>query len=77
MPWNLQVLCAECNRRKGAGYDWRWEERRFRLMHLYFTFGWRYLDNEDRAKLVADARENHEEFSWHSRYRNHITVVVA
>jgi 5-methylcytosine-specific restriction endonuclease McrA len=73
VPWNLQVLCRECNKLKGANYDWRWEQRRLRLMHLYFTFGWPLLDSEQRAQLVEDADdymyEYCDEFAWHAHYQ--------
>jgi 5-methylcytosine-specific restriction protein A len=69
--WNLQVLCRGCNQGKGADYDWRWEQRRFRLMHLYFTYGWRLLDDDQRARLVDHASADHREFMWHARYRRH------
>lgn len=72
-PWNLQVLCNQCNRIKGAEYDWRWMQRRFRLMHLYFTFGWRLLDQDERQDLVADAYEYRSEFSWHAHYQQSLT----
>lgn len=68
VPWNLQVLCRECNKTKGADYDWRWELRRFRLMHLYFTFGWRMLDAAEREQLILDAKAHGDEFAWHTRY---------
>ncbi len=69
VPWNLQVLCRECNRVKGALYDWRWEQRRFRLMHLYFTFGWSSLDAEQRAWLVDDAAWHPNEFTRHAHHQ--------
>jgi 5-methylcytosine-specific restriction endonuclease McrA len=69
LPWNLQVLCRDCNKAKGAEYDWRWEQRAIRLMHLYFTFGWRFLDDQHRAKLVEHARAYGDEFTWHTHYK--------
>lgn len=56
-PWNLQVLCAECNRLKGStwyvgGAYWR---RRVNLMTWYFTSGWRMLDSEERQALREEA----------------------
>jgi 5-methylcytosine-specific restriction endonuclease McrA len=69
VPWNLQVLCRECNKLKGANYDWRWEQRRFRLMHLYFTFGWSLLSDEQHTWLVDDAAWHPNEFAWHAHYQ--------
>jgi 5-methylcytosine-specific restriction endonuclease McrA len=72
-PWNLQVLCRQCNHDKGSEYDWHWEERRIDLMHLYFTFGWSMLNDDERSELVLDAkdfeREGWDKFSWHTHYQ--------
>lgn len=70
VPWNLQVLCRACNQDKNAEYDWRWEQRRIRLMHLYFTFGWSGLDHNERDLLRAEAREYGNEFVWHTHYHD-------
>lgn len=74
VPWNLQALCSSCNRDKGSDYDWRWEQRRFTLMHLYFTFGWKFLNDGERDLLVADARECGDEFVWHARFQKRIAM---
>jgi 5-methylcytosine-specific restriction endonuclease McrA len=66
VPWNLRVLCRDSNQVKGALYDWRWEQRRFRLMHLYLTFGWSLLSEEQRDKLVEEAELDPDEFGWHA-----------
>lgn len=73
-PWNLQALCHDCNKTKGSEYDWRWEARRIRLMHLYFTYGWSLLSDEQRQQLRSDADVHAEEyggdeFVWHARYQ--------
>lgn len=70
--WNLQVLCHGCNKVKGRtwGYGCRWDRTRIELMHLYFTFGWRLLDDEDRDQLVKDARAYGDEFAWHAHYKD-------
>lgn len=69
--WNLQVLCRQCNQRKGR--DWypgsEWDERRVRQMHLYFTFGWSLLDEEQQCALVADAAIYGDEFTWHTNWQ--------
>jgi 5-methylcytosine-specific restriction endonuclease McrA len=71
MPWNLQVLCRTCNLDKG--HFWqpgsRWDDTRIQLMHLYFTFGWKYLEPDQQAQLVADAAIYADEFTWHAHYR--------
>lgn len=69
-PWNLQILCRECNLNKGT--DWyfgcRWDTRRIELMHIYFTFGWSLLDERQQKKLCYDASD-YTEFDWHVRLR--------
>jgi 5-methylcytosine-specific restriction endonuclease McrA len=72
-PWNLQVLCSECNRDKHA----RWERHgphflaRVGLMHYYFTFLWKYLTADQQATLRKDAEswEYHGHFNRHWRFR--------
>jgi 5-methylcytosine-specific restriction endonuclease McrA len=75
MPWNLQALCRSCNKTKGAEYDWRWEQRRIDLMHLYFTFGWSLLDDDQRDELRADAGEHGDEFAWHAHYKQQPSIA--
>ena len=38
------------------------------MTHVYFTFGWPWLNNDEREQLVADARFYHDEFAWHTNY---------
>jgi hypothetical protein len=74
-PWNLQVLCRDCNLLKGAEFDYDWERRRTHLMHMYFTFGWRRLDHAEREQLRGEARRigwtpaGVHIFGWHSHYQ--------
>ena len=61
-PWNLQVLCSECNRFKGD--EWipkgRWDRRRRELLTQYF-YWWRpWLDDDQRAWL----RDEIEAMMW-------------
>lgn len=67
--WNLQVLCHKCNLDKGTawGYGSRYDQARIRLMHLYFTYGWCHLDEEERSRLQEEATRYPGEFSMHSR----------
>lgn len=69
-PWNLQVLCHDCNQVKGrtSGYGCGWDVTRVELMHLYFTFGWPMLDDEQRKALVADAHAYGDEFTRHTYF---------
>lgn len=76
VPWNLQVLCAGCNGDKGTQYDWRWEERRLRLMHLYLSFGWGLLDDQQRDRLIREAQEYGDMFTFHAHYRENAGAVL-
>jgi hypothetical protein len=38
-------------------------------MHMYFTFGWSLLDDDERTQLVSDAGIYSDEFTWHARFR--------
>lgn len=56
-PWNLHVLCNDCNQIKSS--NWYagifWEKWLTKWMHLYFTYGWGLLDNEQQAALIIEA----------------------
>jgi hypothetical protein len=57
-PWNLQVLCGECNRWKGASWSTRsrhWDAR-VDLMRQYLVFWWAFLTTWQQAELLAEAR---------------------
>lgn len=77
VPWNLQVLCAGCNRDKGTQYDWRWEDRHIRLMHLYMSFGWGMLDDAERDQLVKDAKAHDSIFASHIHYQERVGVLPS
>jgi 5-methylcytosine-specific restriction endonuclease McrA len=67
--WNLHVLCRKCNLNKGS--DWwygsRHDHARVRLMHLYFTLGWQFLNEEERANLRDEATRYGSEFQFHCK----------
>jgi 5-methylcytosine-specific restriction endonuclease McrA len=70
--WNLQVLCHACNKAKGRTWYYgssHWD-RRVALMHLYFTYYWDWLDDEERKRLADDAdRPDYQgQFLGRSRY---------
>lgn len=69
-PWNLQALCRDCNMDKGC--DWQpgtaWDYTRIELMHLYFTFGWSMLDDDQRQQLIVDSGIYGDEFTWHAHF---------
>jgi 5-methylcytosine-specific restriction endonuclease McrA len=69
-PWNLQVLCGKHNREKGGYWEpgCEWDSTRVLLMHMYFTFGWGLLDDEQREQLRDDADIYGDEFVWHARF---------
>lgn len=55
-PWNLQVLCHDCNQDKGSDWDEkRWEPTRIELMRLYLTYGWRFLEADQQTRLVEES----------------------
>lgn len=72
-PWNLQVLCRECNLDKGTEWHFgcKWDATRTRLMHIYFTFGWPLLEDVERKALCQDALD-YTEFDWHTHMREYI-----
>lgn len=70
-PWNLQVLCSECNRMKGRTWSdgCRWDAIRVEQMRLYFTFGWSLLDDAEREQLCKDATRYDDQFDRYANYR--------
>ena len=56
MPWNLQVLCKDCNLHKGTNWHFgcNWDVKRIELMHLYLTFGWSLLSDDEQCQLLID-----------------------
>jgi 5-methylcytosine-specific restriction endonuclease McrA len=71
-PWNLQVLCRTCNTNKWDTW-WpgcRWDRTRIELMHLYFTFSWTLLDEDERAELRLDASSYGDEFTFRAHYKD-------
>jgi hypothetical protein len=58
-PWNLQVLCGQCNRLKGTNWYFgsKWDNKRVYLMHLYLTFGWSFLNSEEQEQLIIDTED--------------------
>lgn len=71
-PWNLQVLCRDCNRDKGSNwyYGCRWDSKRIELMYIYLTYGWTLLDSEQQHSLLQDTAD-YSVFDWHARVRLH------
>jgi 5-methylcytosine-specific restriction endonuclease McrA len=57
-PWNLQILCSECNWLKGSTW---WESDtcayyrdRQEVVHAYYTYLWQYLTQEEQTRLQRD-----------------------
>lgn len=58
-PWNLQTLCAGCNRTKGATW-WagcHHDKIRQQVMEAYYTYLWIYLTPDEQARLDAEMRD--------------------
>ena len=77
-PWNLQVLCRLCNLDKGRYWQpgSHWDDTRIQLMHLYFTFGWTFLDDDQQDQLIDDAGIYSDEFTWHAHYKPQPTTLA-
>jgi len=77
-PWNLQVLCRDCNMHKGSNwyYGCRWDAKRIELMHLYFTFGWSLLTEDQQKELCEDALD-YTDFDWHSRMKKYVGEEIS
>jgi HNH endonuclease len=71
-PWNLQVLCRECNRVKGSNwyYGCLWDTKRKELICLYLTFGWSLLSEDEQQDLVIDTAD-YTEFDERARVREY------
>jgi 5-methylcytosine-specific restriction endonuclease McrA len=54
--WNLQVLCAECNREKGRTWyiGSRHNQRRNELIYAYWTYLWPYLTPTEKNRLQSE-----------------------
>jgi 5-methylcytosine-specific restriction endonuclease McrA len=51
--WNLQCLCAKCNRQKGSTW-WvgsKYSDRRQELVEAYYVRLWLYLDPDEKRRL--------------------------
>lgn len=71
-PWNLQVLCRDCNHSKGSNwyYGCRWDSKRIELMHIYLSFGWSLLSAEEQEHLVWDTAD-YTVFDWRARVQEY------
>lgn len=67
MPWNLRTLCQPCDR-QAKDVDVGDLDVRKRLMHMYFTIGWKMLEPVERQELIEEASEYKREFRWHSHF---------
>lgn len=76
-PWNLQVLCADCNRWKGSTWytGSRHDEARIHLMRLYFVFGWSTLTDEQRDQLNEQSDEYGSLFDRHLRRKIYLRAA--
>lgn len=62
-PWNLQTLCAQCNRHKGSTWVKSWSRfcqhalARQEMVEAYWTYLWQYLTAEQKERLTREVED--------------------
>lgn len=78
--WNLQVLCNDCNRVKGASWfpGGSWSQIRRGLYAYYFTTGRKWVDVNQRTYAANDydAHANVTNLELWDRWLTHATMIV-
>jgi 5-methylcytosine-specific restriction endonuclease McrA len=56
-PWNLQTLCSQCNRDKGADFTDRDDRQLGEYMEAYFTYLYDFLTENEKARLHTEMKQ--------------------
>lgn len=55
--WNLQTLCASCNREKGRDFTDRDERQLHDSMEAYFSYLYEYLASDEQDRLRSEMKQ--------------------